>query len=244
MRLIRYAMINLFLAATLSTAFAGGQQQGGASAAPDVQSAQTVSDAWRGLDLGFYDLAEFQRSTGIQVSEFHESPLLASRVAAGSLPPVAERLPDNPAVQIPWENIGEYGGTMRYSVTGGDLYQRYLNTAYLLRIPPQEVFHRTSGPRIGRRDGDVLEAWEMNRDGTVHTMTIRRGLRWSDGAPVTTEDIRFYVEDHLLNTEVTPAAPEWLRWGEPRSEVTTRLEIVDRYTVNIVFSEPNPGFNF
>lgn len=42
-----------------------------------------------------------------------EAPMLAEKVAEGSLPPLEERLPENPRVLEPLEGIGEYGGTWR-----------------------------------------------------------------------------------------------------------------------------------
>ena len=44
---------------------------------------------------------------------YNEAPMLADMVAAGDLPPVEERLPDNPLVLEPFEEIGTYGGTLR-----------------------------------------------------------------------------------------------------------------------------------
>ena len=41
---------------------------------------------------------------------FNEAPMLAAKVKAGELPPVSERLPDNPLVVVPLEEIGNYGG--------------------------------------------------------------------------------------------------------------------------------------
>ena len=41
---------------------------------------------------------------------YNEAPMLAEKVAAGELPPVAERLPDNPRVVEPNDSVGVYGG--------------------------------------------------------------------------------------------------------------------------------------
>src|SRR5262245_42305069 len=43
------------------------------------------------------------------VSQHNEAPSLADRVAAGELPPVDERLPDNPVVTEVQDSIGQYG---------------------------------------------------------------------------------------------------------------------------------------
>ncbi|MBN2311666.1 MAG: hypothetical protein JXR94_21995, partial [Candidatus Hydrogenedentes bacterium] len=42
---------------------------------------------------------------------FRQAPLFDAPVAAGELPPVAERLPENPLVIEPPEQCGPYGGT-------------------------------------------------------------------------------------------------------------------------------------
>ena len=41
---------------------------------------------------------------------YKESPILKARVEAGELPPVEERLPKEPLVVQPVENVGRYGG--------------------------------------------------------------------------------------------------------------------------------------
>ena len=86
-----------------------------------------------------YNLDDYAALTGRAVPGFREPPLLAERVARGELPPVSERLPDNPLVIVPWEEIGSYGGTLRYAATGfvGDTYLRYFNETQLLEIKPE-----------------------------------------------------------------------------------------------------------
>src|SRR5262245_10335660 len=49
---------------------------------------------------------------------FRESPQLAELVKAGKLPPVAERLGQDPLVIKPVHAIGKYGGTWRSGYTG------------------------------------------------------------------------------------------------------------------------------
>ena len=51
-------------------------------------------------------------------SRYQEAPMLRERVEAGELPPVEERLPDEPlVVDVP--QVGEYGG----SIGGGRVVQ-------------------------------------------------------------------------------------------------------------------------
>ena len=46
--------------------------------------------------------------------EYKEAPTLAEKVAAGELPPVEERLPEDPEVITPYESLGTYGGEINF----------------------------------------------------------------------------------------------------------------------------------
>ncbi len=59
----------------------------------------------------YYNLSDYEELTGEKITEFNESPMLAELVEQGKLPPVEERLPNNPLVVTPYEEIGQYGGT-------------------------------------------------------------------------------------------------------------------------------------
>jgi hypothetical protein len=52
-------------------------------------------------------------------ADYHEAPMLDDLVKAGKLPPVAQRLPANPRVETPVEQVGQYGGTWRSGFVGG-----------------------------------------------------------------------------------------------------------------------------
>ena len=86
---------------------AAGQDEQSASAVDSAGAA--MSGEIPDLEPGYYNIDEYQRLTGQEITTFSESPLLSGR----GLPPVAERLPDNPLVMIPLEQVGRYGGTLR-----------------------------------------------------------------------------------------------------------------------------------
>jgi peptide/nickel transport system substrate-binding protein len=85
---------------------------------------------------------------------------------------------------------------------------------------------------------DILASFEVEA-GRVFTFRLRRGHRWSDGAPFTAEDFRFYWEDVAQNPELSPTGLDirLLVDGEP-----PRLEILDERTVRYSWSRPNPLF--
>jgi len=148
---------------------------------------------------------------------------------------VEERLPENPLVMEPWEEMGKYGGTLNWCefTIDYDHYLRHLNEVEPLELPPSSVHHRYSGPG-GAIEPGILEFWEMSKDGKTFTFRIRKGLKWSDGVPVTTEDVRYTIEDVTLNKEATPVLPTWAKWGgEP-----VKLEVIDDYTFRLKFVKP------
>ncbi|MGN6813352.1 MAG: hypothetical protein ACTHMP_20995, partial [Thermomicrobiales bacterium] len=51
--------------------------------------------------------------------QLQEAPTLADQVKSGKLPPVAERVSQNPVVLTPVERVGKYGGTWRAALVGG-----------------------------------------------------------------------------------------------------------------------------
>ncbi len=206
------------------------------AAADDAMAmGQFVDDPHSGRD---FNLADYEAEYGVTLTEFNEAPMLAEMVAAGELPPVEERLPNNPVVQIPLEEIGTYGGNLHWVeyTIDYDHYIRHLNETNLVQLRPAVGVARYKWMG-GEITPGVYEAWSKNDDSTVFEFTLRDGLKWSDGEAVTSEDIRFYIEDVLLNTDVTPNAPSWLNYrGQP-----TVFEVIDERSVRFTFAEPN-GF--
>src|SRR5437868_6774106 len=70
-------------------------------------------------------------------TSFGEAPALAQQVRDGKLPPVEQRLPENPLVVQPIEEIGQYGGTWRLAFTGVADFHAYGRNVYepILRWP-------------------------------------------------------------------------------------------------------------
>ena len=84
---------------------------------------------------------------------------------------------------------------------------------------------------------DILESVEV-KDGRIFTLKLRKGHRWSDGHPFTTEDFRYYWEDVANNKELRPTGPptDLLVDGEP-----PKFEFPDT-RVRYTWSKPNPHF--
>jgi len=187
----------------------------------------------------------FGKISFAQKRKFNEAPMLAELVKAGKLPPVEERLPKEPfvvgpGVLIPKEDlpdwkVGEYGGTIRmvhpWTKWCGDTY--IMMREPLLMAPGLT----TEGIR-----GNILKDFKVSKDRKTFTFYMREGLKWSDGHPVTTEDVLFAYEDVLLNEKLTPIFPAWLRAGGRSDGKPMKLEVLDKYTFRVSFDEPYGKF--
>lgn len=162
---------------------------------------------------------------------YKEAPMLAEKVAAGELPPVEDRLPATPLVVKPTERIGVYGGTWHMGMRGGT------DDALLRRTVGYQGMVRWS-PDWTEIVPDVADRWEVNDDATEYIFYLREGLKWSDGVPFTADDILFWYEDMILNTELTPAPPNWFVSGGEHGVV----EKIDDYTVKFSFVAPHSLF--
>lgn len=154
-----------------------------------------------------------------------QSPILDADVASGALPPVAERLPTNPLVITPVEEVGVYGGTWRSALRGG------LDNAWIGRTVAYDGL-----VRYDREWKEIIpnlaESWEVSADATTYTFKLREGLKWNNGKPFTSADIAFAVE---LFSEPTYGAGTFMK--NPNNPV--KAEVIDETTVALVFEHPN-----
>ncbi len=163
--------------------------------------------------------------------ELVETPALASLVAGGRLPSIAERVPATPlivAFDEPWTVIGRPGGTLRSLITGRD--PRMLIELGYTRLVGLDA-HLGFVP-------DLLQSIAVE-DGRSFTLRLRPGHKWSDGRPFTAEDFRYWWEDVANNPALSPA-------GLPRAMLVDgaapRFTIIDETTLRFSWSSPNPEF--
>lgn len=157
-----------------------------------------------------------------------EAPMLAEMVADGDLPPLEDRLPDEPAALTLLGDPGEYGGTLYVFATGPDPWQDMM--------PAPEM-----SPRFLQMDMDgeifpsLLEDWDISDDYTVGTFTLRSGMKWSDGEPVKMEDVRI-VYEVMQNTE----GLTWWNLDYPRKGYEVEFEALDEWTFRLTLNKPKP----
>jgi len=157
-------------------------------------------------------------------SRFSEAPTLAEMVKAGDLPPVEERLPTDPVVLPVEEEIGQYGGNWRRVWLGpSDAYGMYRIIAETLLRWSQDSTQVI--PNVGK-------SWEVSEDATEFTVHLREGMRWSDGAPFTADDVMFWYEDMQLNEDLTPVKHSRMMLGDEFG----KIDKIDDYTIKFSYS--------
>lgn len=86
-------------------------------------------------------------------------------------------------------------------------------------------------PVVGSQMGNSLaESWSVSRDGLTYEFNLRRNVKFHNGDPVTTEDVKFSF-DRYKGASATLL----------KSKVAA-VEIVDRYKIRFVLKEVWPDF--
>jgi ABC-type dipeptide/oligopeptide/nickel transport system permease component/ABC-type transport system substrate-binding protein len=162
----------------------------------------------------------------------HQSPILDKLVASGELPPVAERTGPEPEVVEGVEGVGKFGGTwVRAGNSTGDIFG--VMTA------------RMSGPLLVRWSPHGLpvtphlaKSFTISPDSRTFTFTLRKGMRWSDGQPFTTDDIMYWWEHEATDPNLSPDAPAIMMVHGQRGDI----EKVDDLSFRVKFPLPNGLF--
>ena len=240
-RFIRFLLVS----ALALTAIAGG---GGFAQTGEVADPIPYPE---GVQLGDNPIVRFPLDELLAyqaLDSYSEPEWVTALVEAGELPPVEERLPENPQVILESgmsTGIGVYGGVWRdfsaVPTEGWNLCARQTQGWFGINYIYGESLTK-SGPMFLRSDNleplpNLATDWEWSEDGTQLTMNIIRGAKWSDGAPFGVHDIMFtweyIIQDENVNSWTT--ASTWEIGGEPIT-----LEAVDDDTILWTFPVAYP----
>ncbi len=180
-----------------------------------------------------YELSEFQDAAGctMEFSANPDSEALNARIRGnGDLPALADRLPSEPLVVVPYDAVGRYGGTLDVlsnateAGTSDFLSVRHVN---LVRYSDDL---QTIVP-------NVAKSWEWNDDFTQLTFHLREGHKWSDGAPFTSADVKFWYDNLHMDPNIFESPKDYVTVAGERMTVDTP----DATTVVFNLPAPKPG---
>lgn len=208
MRRSRFFSLLLLLAAI----FAVG---GGGSFAQMDEVADPVPYP-EGVQLGDNPIVTFSLDEMLvykALDSYSEPAYVTAMVEAGDLPPVEERLPENPQVILQSgmsAGLGVYGGVWRdfsaVPTAGWNLCARQTQGWFGINYIYGESLVK-SGPMFLRHDNleplpNLATDWEWSEDGTQLVMNIIKGAKWSDGHPFGVHDIMFTWNHIILDENV------------------------------------------
>jgi peptide/nickel transport system substrate-binding protein len=157
-----------------------------------------------------------------------EPPFLAAQVAAGTLPPLHHRIPVRPLV-LETNSEAVYGGEARTLIgTPKDLKLAFVY-GYVRLVRFNRNYEIVP---------DIAERVEV-KEGRSFIFHLRRGHRWSDGAPFTSADFAYWWEHVANNPELSPGGPPSILKVDGEFP---QVEFPDAWTVRFRWSKPNNLF--
>ncbi|MEM7270931.1 MAG: ABC transporter substrate-binding protein [Pseudomonadota bacterium] len=164
--------------------------------------------------------------------EMQEPIYLGHDVAEGTLPPISERIPEEPLIvdmEGRGRTVGQYGGEIRMLIGRAKDVRYMVVYGYARLVGYDENFELRP---------DILRDVEVE-EGRKFTLHLRKGHKWSDGAPFTAEDFRYWWEDVANNAELAPGGPPELMLVGGEAPV---FEVLNETTVRYTWNAPNPRF--
>ena len=221
-------MKRILLATTAALAMAGT-----AMADCPVVTVADMGGVERGEFPQQFELSEFQSAANCTLS-FQENPAIAELNAKiqgnPELPPLSERLPSEPLIVTPYESVGKYGGTLDALSNATEAgTSDFLSTRHVNLVRYSDDL-QTIVPNVAR-------SWSWNADFTELTFNLRKGHKWSDGAPFTSADVKFWYDNLALDPNINEKPKDYVLVAGERMTVETP----DESTVVFKLPAPKPG---
>ncbi len=170
--------------------------------------------------------------TAFAASHYVGPPVLQKAVKAGLLPPVAQRLPETPRVI----NLKEMGRTPGRH---GGTWRMLIGKSKDIKLVPLYGYARLVGfNQKFELEADILKSYEV-QEGRIFTFYLRKGHKWSDGKPFTSEDFRYAWEDILTDKRLGRSGLRDVLLVDGKGP---KFEVIDETTVRYTWQAPNPNF--
>ena len=159
---------------------------------------------------------------------FTEAPFLTEQGIYGD---VTDRLPVAGDVMVEdadYLTVGTYGGELKRSAGGGNWDAG--------KIIEEGLFRFTTS---GAVEPNVAKGYTVNEDATVYTITLREGMKWSDGEPFTAEDCVWFYNAVCLNKVDGKGVRSCHKDANGNPAV---VEKVDDVTFTVTFGTPKYDF--
>ena len=180
-----------------------------------------------------YELSTFQANADCTM-EFTANPdieaLNAEIQGNPALPPLADRLPSEPLVVTPYDQIGTYGGTLDIISNATEAGTSDMMSIRHVNLVRYSDDLQTIVP-------NVAKSWEWNDDFTQLTFNLREGHKWSDGTPFGARDVKFWYDNLATDTFIREKPKDYVLVGGEKMDV----EVINETTVRFNLPSPKPG---
>jgi peptide/nickel transport system substrate-binding protein len=158
--------------------------------------------------------------------ELIENPMLMDEVLKGNLPSIEKRVPSDPSIT---DTSGKPGGVINVLMGRKKDTRQLVVYGYARLVGYDKKFNIKP---------DILSRMEV-KEGRVFTLHLRKGHKWSDGHPFTSEDFRYYWEDVVNNNDIpNENIPSSMLIEGQKPE----FRVLDKFTVRYTWKKPNPFF--
>lgn len=180
-----------------------------------------------------FELAEFERLAKCKLT-FSENPAIGELngriVGNPALPSLADRMPAEPLVVAPYDEIGTYGGTL-------DMISNALEAGTSDILSVRHVNLVRFSDDLATIVPNIAKGWSWNDDFTQLTFYLRKGHKWSNGDPFSAADVEFWYENLNMDTNVIAKPKDYvLVAGKPMT-----VDVIDDQTVRFNLPAPKPG---
>jgi peptide/nickel transport system substrate-binding protein len=164
------------------------------------------------------------------------TPTLLILLGACSSPPEQSQPPPEPTQQSDQAVLGRHGGRLVLALAGDP---KTFNPVTMNDIPSRTVIHRMMADLIHidrftqQTVPGLAESWTISEDGRTYTLRLRKGLRFSDGAPCTADDVVFSFEVYLDQESGSSQRDLLIVGGEP-----IQVRKLDSETVVVELAQP------
>lgn len=123
------------------------------------------------------------------------------------------------------------------NIPAPDIWNPYIPGTFILQGMNQNMMEPLFmlNYETGNIDGWLAESYEANETLDEWTVTLKPGTEWSDGTPLTSEDVVFTIE---MLKEYAPQ----LNWSGAVQQWVESVEAVDDRTIKFTLTGPNPRF--
>ncbi len=206
---------------------------GAANAACPAVTVADMAGVAEGEHRQQFELAAYEAAAGCSM-EFSANPDAAAmngRIQGNpELGDLASRLPSEPLVVVPYDQIGAYGNTLDIISNATEAGTSDMMSIRHVNLVRYSDDLETIVP-------NVAKSWSWNDDFTQLTFTLREGHKWSDGSAFTSADVKFWHDNLMLDENVIASTKDYVLVGGEQMTV----DAPDPLTVVFNLPAPKPG---